>query len=68
MAASVTRILHLGGFSPAVTTKDVKHAFAAFEDLYKIKWIDDTSLYLVFNDPRIGEHPLPAKPDAAALT
>lgn len=68
MAASVTRILHLGGFSPAVTTKDIKHAFAAFDDLYKIKWIDDTSLYLVFNDPRIGEYSSPMKPDATALT
>jgi len=68
MAASVTRILHLGGFSPAVTTKDIKHAFAAFDDLYKIKWIDDTSLYLVFNDPRIGEQLPLLKPEVAANT
>jgi hypothetical protein len=65
MAASVTRILHLGGFSPAVTTKDIKHAFATFNDLYKIKWIDDTSLYLIFNDPRIGKQlPSPLKSEA----
>jgi len=63
MAASITRILHLSGFSPAVTTKDIKHAFAAFDDLYKIKWIDDTSLYLVFNDPRIGKQLLLVKPE-----
>lgn len=49
MAASVTRILELSGFDSQIKTRDVH---AAFADLGapKIKWIDDHSLYLVFND------------------
>lgn len=55
MAACVTRILHLEGFSPSLNTKDIKNAFQPYHEMYKIKWIDDTSLYFVFNDARNGE-------------
>lgn len=62
ISASVTRILSLTGFPKELKTKDIQTAFADFENAnggFKIKWIDDTSLYIVFQDPTVGEH-LPA--------
>ncbi|PVF97961.1 hypothetical protein CPB86DRAFT_759308 [Serendipita vermifera] len=50
MAACVTRILELRGFDSKVKTRDVHAAFTDFGEPFKIKWIDDNSLYLVFND------------------
>jgi hypothetical protein len=56
MAACVTRILELRGFDAKVKTRDVHTAFADFGESYKIKWIDDHGLYLVFNDAVTGKH------------
>lgn len=58
MAAAVTRILELRGFDAKVKTRDVHAAFADFSDAFKIKWIDDHGLYLVFHDAVTGEQPL----------
>ena len=57
LSASVTRILLLSGFSPMLKTKDVQQAFSEWENAnggFKIKWLDDTSLYIVFQDPSVG--------------
>ncbi|KAG8758098.1 hypothetical protein FRC14_000782 [Serendipita sp. 396] len=50
MAACVTRILELRNFAASVKTRDVYGAFPDFGESFKIKWIDDNSLYLVFAD------------------
>lgn len=57
LSACVTRILSLSGFPPELKTRDIQAAFAEFENErggFKIKWIDDTSLLVVFNDPVVG--------------
>lgn len=58
LSASVTRILALTGFSSELKTKDIQAAFSEYESMnggFKIKWVDDTSLLLVFNDAGVGE-------------
>ena len=55
LSASVTRILALSGFPPELKTHDIQAAFAEWEGAFKIKWLDDTSLLIVFTDPAIGE-------------
>lgn len=55
MAACVTRILELRGFDAKLKTRDVVAAFADFGETFKIKWIDDNALYLVFNDAVAGQ-------------
>lgn len=58
LSASVTRILFLTGFPKELKTKDIQSAFAEFENQnggFKIKWKDDTSLLIVFQDPTVGE-------------
>jgi hypothetical protein len=57
LSASTTRILTLTGFSPELKTRDIQLAFTEYENLnggFKIKWVDDTSLLLVFNDAGVG--------------
>lgn len=57
LSAAVTRILSLTGFPVTVKTKDVQTAFSEWEQVgggFKIKWRDDTSLYIVFSDPGVG--------------
>lgn len=59
LSASVTRILYLTGFPKELKTKDIQGAFTEFENQnggFKIKWKDDTSLLIVFQDPTIGKH------------
>ncbi|RDB29089.1 hypothetical protein Hypma_015954 [Hypsizygus marmoreus] len=54
LSASVTRILYLTGFPKELKTKDIQSAFSEYENLnggFKIKWRDDTSLLIVFQDP-----------------
>ncbi|KIY73441.1 hypothetical protein CYLTODRAFT_417111 [Cylindrobasidium torrendii FP15055 ss-10] len=54
LSASVTRILFLSGFPKELKTKDIQSAFAEWEGIgggFKIKWLDDTSLLIVFTDP-----------------
>jgi hypothetical protein len=57
MAACVTRILELRGFDAKVKTRNVYDAFSDFMhgDSFKIKWIDDNSLYLVFSEAVVGK-------------
>jgi len=58
LSACVTRILSLRGFDPTLKTRDIQTAFAEFENErggFKIKWIDDTSLLIVFADPAIAK-------------
>lgn len=57
LSACVTRILSVTGFPKELRTKDITAAFSAWENVqggFKIKWVDDTSLYVVFNDPTVG--------------
>lgn len=58
LSASVTRILSLTGFPKELKTKDIQSAFAEFENQsggFKIKWKDDTSLLIVFQDPTVAK-------------
>lgn len=53
LSASVTRILSLTGFPKELKTRDIHSAFSEWENSnggFKIKWIDDTSLLIVFVD------------------
>jgi hypothetical protein len=58
LSACVTRILSLTGFPKELKTKDIQAAFAEYEGIaggFKIKWKDDTSLLIVFQDATVGE-------------
>jgi len=58
LSASVTRILYLTGFPKELKTKDIQAAFSDYESIsggFKIKWRDDTSLLIVFQDASVGE-------------
>lgn len=58
LSASVTRILYLTGFPKELKTKDIQSAFSEYESLsggFKIKWRDDTSLLIVFQDAAVGK-------------
>lgn len=53
LSAAVTRILTLSGFPPELKTRDIQAAFGEWENErggFKIKWVDDTTLMLVFQD------------------
>lgn len=58
LSASVTRILSLTGFPKELKTKDIQTAFSEYESQaggFKIKWKDDTSLLIVFNDATVAK-------------
>lgn len=58
LSASVTRILYLTGFPKELKTKDIQSAFSEWENAsggFKIKWRDDTSLLIVFQDASVGK-------------
>ncbi|KAF5323327.1 hypothetical protein D9611_005530 [Ephemerocybe angulata] len=58
LSASVTRILYLDGFPKELKTKDIQAAFSEFDGVnggFKIKWRDDTSLLIVFNDASVAK-------------
>lgn len=58
LSASVTRILSLTGFPKELKTKDIQNAFSEWEGLaggFKIKWKDDTSLLIVFQDASVAK-------------
>jgi len=58
LSASVTRILYLTGFPKELKTKDIQAAFSEYEAMnggFKIKWRDDTSLLIVFQDPTVAK-------------
>jgi hypothetical protein len=61
LSASVTRILSLTGFPKELKTRDIQLAFSEWDNAnggFKIKWIDDTSLLIVFTDATVGEYRL----------
>ena len=63
LSASVTRILSLSGFSKDLKTKDIQSAFSEWENMlggFRIKWVDDTSLMMVFADATVGTMFLPS--------
>jgi len=58
LSASVTRILYLTGFPKELKTKDIQFAFTEWENVnggFKIKWRDDTSLLIVFQDATVAK-------------
>jgi len=58
LSACVTRILSLTGFPKELKTKDIQAAFAEYEGIsggFKIKWRDDTSLLIVFQDATVAK-------------
>ncbi|KAF8973490.1 hypothetical protein BDZ97DRAFT_1648403 [Flammula alnicola] len=58
LSASVTRILYLTGFPKELKTKDIQAAFSEYEAIaggFKIKWRDDTSLLIVFQDAAVAK-------------
>ncbi|KAK7063864.1 hypothetical protein R3P38DRAFT_14989 [Favolaschia claudopus] len=58
LSASVTRILYLTGFPKELKTKDIQAAFSEWEAVsggFKIKWRDDTSLLIVFQDASVAK-------------
>jgi len=58
LSASVTRILSLTGFPRELKTKDIQSAFSDWETVnggFKIKWKDDTSLLIVFQDATVAK-------------
>ena len=58
LSACVTRILSLTGFPKELKTRDIQAAFSEWETAnggFKIKWIDDTSLLVVFADATVGK-------------
>lgn len=58
LSASVTRILSLTGFPKELKTKDIHSAFSEWESSnggFRIKWRDDTSLLIVFQDPSVAK-------------
>jgi len=58
LSASVTRILYLTGFPKELKTKDIQAAFSEYEAAnggFKIKWKDDTSLLIVFQDATVAK-------------
>ncbi|KAF9011076.1 hypothetical protein BDQ17DRAFT_1420513 [Cyathus striatus] len=58
LSASVTRILYLTGFPKELKTKDIQSAFSEYDGQnggFKIKWRDDTSLLIVFQDPAVAK-------------
>jgi len=58
LSASVTRILYLTGFPKELKTKDIQTAFSEYENAaggFKIKWKDDTSLLIVFQDAAVAK-------------
>ena len=62
LSASVTRILSLTGFPKELKTRDIQLAFSEWDNAsggFKIKWIDDTSLLIVFVDATVGEYAQP---------
>ena len=57
LSASVTRILSITGFPKELKTRDFQSAFSDWENAmggFRIKWINDTSLLIVFADAGVG--------------
>ena len=71
LSASVTRILSFTGFAKELKTKDIQAAFSEWESVgggFKIKWKDDTSLLIVFQDASVGASSYAHRPRAQAFS
>ena len=71
LSASVTRILSLTGFPKELKTKDIQSAFSDYEGMtggFKIKWRDDTSLLIVFQDAAVGVYSIQCGSTVADLS
>ncbi|KAM5536004.1 hypothetical protein V8D89_010262 [Ganoderma adspersum] len=58
LSACVTRILSLTGFPKELKTRDIQAAFSEWDTInggFKIKWINDTGLLIVFNDATVAK-------------
>ncbi|KAL7418970.1 hypothetical protein Q5752_006654 [Cryptotrichosporon argae] len=58
VSAAVTRILHMSNFNAELKTKDIVALFqewAQDKGGYKIKWVDDTNVLIVFNDAHVAK-------------
>lgn len=69
--AAVTRILVLSNFSPALKTRDLQAAFAQWEadkGGFRIKWIDDVTALVVFQDANVGTSRLLFSDHGSSLT
>ncbi|EJD45776.1 hypothetical protein AURDEDRAFT_144879 [Auricularia subglabra TFB-10046 SS5] len=58
LSAAVTRILALSGFPAQLKTRDIQSAFNEWENVnggFKIKWLDDTNLLMVFADAGVAK-------------
>ena len=42
-------------FPAAYKTVDIEAVFAGYKDCFKIKWVDDTSAIVIFEDPALSE-------------
>ena len=55
----VTRVLELRDFSPQLQTRDLHTLLSGptngDESAYKIKWRNDTSAYIIFQDPSVAK-------------
>lgn len=55
----VTRVLELRDFSPQLQTRDIHTLLSGptngDESAYKIKWRNDTSAYIIFQDPSVAK-------------
>jgi len=55
---STTRILLLSGFATDLKTRDILQVFSEWEDMsggFRVKWVDDQSAYIVFQDPLVAK-------------
>ena len=51
----------MSGFAPELKTRDILQVFSEWEDMaggFRVKWIDDRSAYIVFQDALVGMLPL----------
>ncbi|GFZ50658.1 hypothetical protein JCM24511_08416 [Saitozyma sp. JCM 24511] len=57
-SAAVTRILHLGNFSPELKTRDLQAMFKEWENDkggFRVKWVDDVNALIVFADAAVAK-------------
>lgn len=54
-----THVIELSGFSPALHTRDLHTIFAPWNNadntVYRIKWLNDTTVYILFTDASLAK-------------
>lgn len=56
--ASTTKILELSGFPTHLKTRDIHAVFSKWDEpkgSVSLKWVDDQTALIVFNDASVGE-------------